>query len=101
MRTQWLDDGSLQVFAGPRWKDQLLHRVQRVDAKRGSSCRRRSTGFRTRRVNFTFRYVPDEHVVPFAALGADARADVAGYVAELARYSRFFAGVIDRTSGGA
>ena len=33
-RTQWLDDGSLQAFAGPRWKDQLFHRVQRVDKRK-------------------------------------------------------------------
>ena len=91
VRTQWLDDGSLQIFGGPRWKDQLLHRVQRVDRKRGLELPPPIDGFRTRRVNFTFRYVPDEHVVPYAALGAEARADVAGYVAELARYSEFFA----------
>jgi alkylated DNA repair protein (DNA oxidative demethylase) len=101
VRTQWLDDGSLQIFAGPRWKDQLLHRVLRVDAKRVLDLPPAIDGFRTRRVNFTFRYVPDAHVTPYAALAAEARADVAGYVAELARYSRFFAGAIDRTSGGA
>ena len=33
VRTEWLDDGSLQIFAGPRWKDDLLHRVQRVENK--------------------------------------------------------------------
>jgi hypothetical protein len=41
-------------------------------------------------VNFTLRYVPDEHVVPFARLGAQAREDVRRYVAELARHSAFF-----------
>ena len=48
-------------------------------------------GFRTRRVNFTFRYVPDEHVTPFAQLPAAARDDVRDYVAELAQHSPFFA----------
>ncbi|HMG20294.1 MAG TPA: alpha-ketoglutarate-dependent dioxygenase AlkB, partial [Kofleriaceae bacterium] len=33
VRTQWLEDRSLQIFGGPRWKDDLLHRVQRVDDK--------------------------------------------------------------------
>ena len=89
-RTQWLDDGSLQVFAGPRWKDQLLHRVQRVDRKRGLELPPEIPGFRTRRVNFTFRYVPDAHVVPFARLSPHARDDVRGYVEQLAAHAPFF-----------
>ena len=100
VRTQWLEDNSLQVFGGPMWKDDLLHRVQRVDDKRGLDLPPRIEGFRTRRVNFTFRYVPDEHVVPFAQLPAAARDDVRDYVAELARHSRFFADALarDRTA---
>jgi DNA oxidative demethylase len=88
--TQWLDDGSLQVFGGPRWKDQTLHRVQRVDKKLGVEMPPAIPGFRTRRINFTFRYVPDEHVVRFSDLGAEARADVAAYVSQLAESSAFF-----------
>jgi alkylated DNA repair dioxygenase AlkB len=99
-RTQWLDDGSLQIFGGPKWKDQLLHRVQRVESKRDLDLPPAIDGFRTRRVNFTFRYVPDAHVTPFAKLGAEARADVTGYVAELARYSAFFAGALAAAGGG-
>ena len=30
---QWLDDGSLQIFGGDRWKKRVFHRVQRVDTK--------------------------------------------------------------------
>ena len=48
-------------------------------------------GFRTRRVNFTLRYVPDEHVVPFARLSPAARSDVGEYVRTLAATSPFFA----------
>lgn len=91
VRTQWLDDGSLQVFGGPRWKDDLLHRVQRVDDKHALDLPPAIAGFRTRRVNFTFRYVPDEHVVPFASLSPRARDDVRDYVAALAGSSAFFA----------
>ncbi len=90
VRSQWLDDGSLQAFGGPWWKNALLHRVQRVDRKTGGEIPPRIEGFRTRRVNFTFRYVPDEHVVPFRLLGPEAQADVREYVAELARHARFF-----------
>ena len=91
VRTQWLEDGSLQIFGGPRWKDDLLHRVQRVDDKHDLDLPPKIGGFRTRRVNFTFRYVPDEHVTPFARLTAAAKDDVRDYVAELARSSAFFA----------
>lgn len=93
-RTQWLDDGSLQAFAGPRWKDRLFHRVQRVDHKRKLELPPAIDGFRTRRVNFTFRHVPDAHVVPFARLGARARDDVRPYVEELAKHSAFWRGAL-------
>jgi alkylated DNA repair dioxygenase AlkB len=91
VRTQWLEDNSLQIFGGPRWKDDLLHRVQRVDNKHDLDLPPKLGGFRTRRVNFTFRYVPDEHVTPYAQLPAGAREDVRDYVAELADHSAFFA----------
>jgi DNA oxidative demethylase len=87
---QWLDDGSLLIFGGETWKERTLHRVQRVDRRRGARFTFPVAGFATRRVNFTLRYVPDEHVIPFAQLGAQARDDVRRYVAELARHSAFF-----------
>jgi hypothetical protein len=87
VRTQWLEDNSLQIFGGPRWKDDLLHRVQRVDDKHDLDLPPAIEGFRTRRVNFTLRYVPDEHVVRFAKLSPAARADVRGYVETLAKSS--------------
>ncbi|TMQ17683.1 MAG: alpha-ketoglutarate-dependent dioxygenase AlkB [Deltaproteobacteria bacterium] len=99
VRTQWLDDGSLQVFGGPRWKDDLLHRVQRVDDKHSLDLPPAIAGFRTRRVNFTFRYVPDEHIVPFARLPPAARDDVRDYVATLARSSPFFAAALAAEAG--
>ncbi len=102
VRTQWLEDNSLQIFGGPVWKDDLLHRVQRVDDKQHLSLPPPIDGFRTRRVNFTFRYVPDEHVVPFARLSPAARDDVRDYVATLATHSRFFADALaseSRTAG--
>ena len=91
VRTQWLEDNSLQIFGGPHWKDDLLHRVQRVDDKSKLDLPPKIDGFRTRRVNFTFRYVPDEDIVPFARLPASARDDIRDYVAQLAQHSMFFA----------
>jgi hypothetical protein len=99
VRTQWLEDRSLQLFGGPRWKDDLLHRVQRVDDKHDLDLPPKIPGFRTRRVNFTFRYVPDEHVVPFAQLPAIARDDVRAYVATLAESSPFFATALSAERG--
>lgn len=86
---QWLDDGSLQIFGGERWKRQVFHRVQRVDRK-GVTFPLHTENFLTRRINFTFRYVPDEHIVPYAQLPAGAAADVRGYMEALAQHSDFF-----------
>lgn len=86
---QWLDDGSLQIFGGEKWKKQLFHRVQRVDRK-GSEFPLHTENFVTRRVNFTFRYVPDQHIVPYAKLPAAAAGDVRGYMEQLAAHSPFF-----------
>lgn len=88
---QWLDDGSLQIFGGTRWKKRLFHRVQRVDHKAKHLFKLNVQDFLTRRVNFTFRYVPEEHVVPIARLSQEARADVDGYLKQLALHSPFFA----------
>ncbi|MBA2541696.1 MAG: alpha-ketoglutarate-dependent dioxygenase AlkB [Deltaproteobacteria bacterium] len=97
VRTQWLEDNSLQIFGGPRWKDDLLHRVQRVDDKHALDLPPNIDGFRTRRVNFTLRYVPDEHVIPYAQLSPAARADVREYVAKLASSSGFFASQLTKS----
>ena len=91
---QWLDDGSLQIFGGEQWKNRTFHRVQRVDTKSGHTFDLHVPGFQARRVNFTFRYVPDEHVQPFRALSESARRDVEGYMKELAKDSAFFAAAL-------
>ncbi|MBX3034701.1 MAG: alpha-ketoglutarate-dependent dioxygenase AlkB, partial [Bdellovibrionaceae bacterium] len=86
---QWLEDGDLQIFGGYRFKKQLFHRVQRV--QKGSAVFRLPVeNFETRRINFTFRYVPDEHILPWTKLPAAAREDTRAYVDELARNSEFF-----------
>lgn len=88
---QWLEDGSLQLFGGDQWKNRTFHRVQRVDTKGGHRFDIKVSDFEVRRINFTFRYVPDEHLVRFKDLAPQARQDVEGYVAELAKHSAFFA----------
>ncbi|HET9933109.1 MAG TPA: hypothetical protein VFQ35_20540, partial [Polyangiaceae bacterium] len=97
--SQWLDDGSLQIFGGPLFKDRALHRVQRVDDRLGQTLPPAVEGFSTRRVNFTFRYVPEQHVIPFDRLGQRAQQDVRGYVRELATHSAFFREALARADG--
>lgn len=92
---QWLDDGSLQIFGGDQWKKRTFHRVQRVDTKGGHHFKVNVADFDTRRVNFTFRYVPDEHVLPFSKLSAEAKRDVEGMVRTLAAHSSFFADALE------
>jgi alkylated DNA repair dioxygenase AlkB len=90
---QWLAEGALQVFGGRQWKDVYFHRVQRVEAKLGDGGGLKipeKDGFVTRRVNFTFRFVPEQHVVPYARLPAEKAKDIQGYMAELGQYSEFF-----------
>ncbi len=96
---QWLGHRSLQIFGGDTWKRRTLHRVQRVERRGGIHLPPDLAEFRTRRVNFTFRFVPDEHVVPFALLADDARQEVRAYVETLARHSPFFAGELARSTG--
>ncbi|MBU8895108.1 alpha-ketoglutarate-dependent dioxygenase AlkB [Corallococcus sp. H22C18031201] len=93
---QWLDDGALQLFGGAQWKDQTFHRVQRVDTRAGHLLKPELPDFQTRRINLTFRYVPDEHVTPFARLSPEAREDVRPYMQTLAQHSAFFRAELDR-----
>jgi alkylated DNA repair protein (DNA oxidative demethylase) len=88
---QWLEDSSLQLFGGARWKDHLFHRVQRVERKGAHRFPLHLNDFETRRINLTLRYVPDQHVIPYANLSTNAASDVRGYMETLARHAPFFA----------
>lgn len=92
---QWLEDSSLQIFGGERFKKKLFHRVQRVERKLGATFDLNTTGFETRRLNFTFRFVPREHIQPLARFPAHLRQDVLPYVRELANHSTFFRGELE------
>lgn len=88
---QWLEDCSLQVFGGDKFKKHLFHRVQRVDTKtKFHFPLKEISNFETRRINFTFRYVPDDHIQPFSKLPDNAKEDVRCYMEKLAEHSEFF-----------
>lgn len=87
---QWLDDCSLQIFGGDKFKKQLFHRVQRVEDKGIVFDKLNTTNFETRRINFTFRYVPVEHVRPLSHLPANLQNDIKSYVTELSGKSAYW-----------
>lgn len=80
----WLEDNSLQVFGGDKWKKHLFHRVQRVEDKSRFEFLRGFPGYRTRRINLTFRYVPEEHILPLAKFPRVLVDDILPYVRQLA-----------------
>lgn len=89
---QWLEDSSLQIFGGEKFKKRLFHRVQRVDKKEGDLFEGFNTpDFETRRLNFTFRYVPREHIQPLKRFPRELQSDVRPYVEVLSGHSIFFA----------
>ena len=96
---QWLEDGSLQIFGGRKWKEELFHRVQRVDKKLGENLSVEIENFKVRRINFTFRYVPKKDWVKFHKLPKELKEDVTPYVEELAKYSTFFAALLRSEHG--
>ena len=87
---QWLEDSSLQIFGGDKFKKQLFHRVQRVEDKNFKFENLNTTHFETRRINFTFRYVPTEHIKPLSRLPENLKNDVSTYVNQLAINSSFW-----------
>lgn len=87
---QWLEDCSLQVFGGDKFKKHLFHRVQRVEDKRNEVFDVNTNDFQTRRINLTFRFVPPEHIVDFHKLPAPQKEDALEYVQALAQKSNFF-----------
>jgi hypothetical protein len=91
--SQWLEDSCLQIFGGDRFKKHLFHRVQRVE-KKGTEFDFKIPNFKTRRINFTFRYVPRDHFVDFSHLPVPLQEDVKPYVMELAEHSKFFQGCV-------
>ena len=96
---QWLDDSSLQIFGGERFKKKLFHRVQRVEKKfKHDEFDFHTPGFETRRLNFTFRYVPREHIQPLSRFPIELQGDVREYVQVLSRNSDYFATVLKTLS---
>lgn len=87
---QWIDDSSLQLFGGELYKDRAFHRVQRVENKLKTFFELNVENFETRRINFTFRYVPKEHIIDYKNLPKELQSDILPYMQELALHSEHF-----------
>jgi alkylated DNA repair protein (DNA oxidative demethylase) len=88
--SQWLEDSSLQIFGGDKWKNKTFHRVQRVEDKKKELIGPKIQGFQTRRINFTFRYVPQEHIYDYSKIPEKLQRDILPYIQELSLHSTFF-----------
>lgn len=88
--SQWLEDSSLQIFGGDKWKAKTFHRVQRVEDKKKELIGPKVESFQTRRINFTFRYVPEEHVYPLKDIPAPQQNDIRPYLETLSEHSQYF-----------
>lgn len=88
--SQWLEDSSLQIFGGDKWKSKFFHRVQRVENKKKELIGPKVEGFETRRINFTFRYVPEEHIYSFQDIPPKLQSDITPYISTLATHSNYF-----------
>jgi alkylated DNA repair protein (DNA oxidative demethylase) len=94
--SQWLEDSSLQIFAGDKWKTKTFHRVQRVEDKKNTLLGPNIENFRTRRINFTFRYVPEEHIYPLEKLALPQQSDILPYVMKLAENSSYWLNLLKK-----
>jgi alkylated DNA repair dioxygenase AlkB len=91
----WLQDRSVVIFSGPRFKDHLYHRVTRVLHGDSSAMPTVLEGFRLMRVSVSFRSVPKEHIKSLREFSALAQAQVRGYVEQLAESSPHFRAQLD------
>ncbi len=94
--SQWLEDSSLQIFSGDKWKNKTFHRVQRVEDRRKEKLGPEISGFQTRRINFTFRYVPDKDIKPFHQFPRELQEDIWPYVQTLGNHSKHFQAIVKK-----
>ncbi len=94
---QWLEDNSLQVFGGERFKSHLFHRVQRVERKDAQQLPpAQIENFETRRINLTFRFVPDQHIQVLKQFPQNLKNDIKPYVQKLAKNSNYWKKSLDQ-----
>lgn len=95
MQQQWLEDSSLQIFGGDKYKKQLFHRVQRVEKKHPFFEGLNTEHFRTRRINLTFRYVPKIHVQSINRFPVSLVKDILPYIRNLSEKNIYWRDQLD------
>ena len=95
VHSQWLQDGSLFLFWNKKFKDDLFHRVQRVEKKKGIFFEDHLHNYKTRRINLTFRYVPEESIIPYEQIPKEKKEDIKPYIEQLSINSNFFKGLLE------
>jgi hypothetical protein len=88
--SQALEDSGLQIFGGEKWKSQVFHRVQRVEKKKKVLIGPSIQNFKTRRINFTFRYVPEIHIKKWQDLPEKLKEDTQPYLTKLSESSPYW-----------
>jgi len=86
----WTRHRSVTVFSGPELKDRLYHLITEVRHGLEPAIGCRLDDFEARRVSVSFRHVPQELISDLDGLSPRARAQVQGYVEELAQHSAHF-----------
>ncbi|RLB52936.1 MAG: hypothetical protein DRJ42_13430 [Deltaproteobacteria bacterium] len=86
----WGRHRSVTIFSGPEYKDRLYHRVTKVRTGKIPTIDTRLSNFDVRRVSVSFRHIPEDLISEFDGLSEGSRAQVRGYVEELAEHSPHF-----------
>jgi alkylated DNA repair protein (DNA oxidative demethylase) len=87
---QWLRHRSVVVLSGPVYKDQLYHRITRVRYGQDPVLSSRLEDFEVRRINVSFRHVPERYIQDLSELSDEARAIAQPYVEQLAEHSAHY-----------
>lgn len=86
----WTRHRSVTILSGADFKDRLYHRVSKVRTGNSPAMVSPVPGFELRRVSVSFRHVPHELIVDFAALPPERRDQVRAYVEALALHSSHY-----------
>ena len=92
LHSQWVRNRSVVVISGPRYKDELYHRVTQVRHGQNPALTAQIEHFAIRRVSISFRHVPESAILDAGDLSPDNQAIVRPYLEELAPFSHHFDG---------
>lgn len=95
LHSQWVRNRSVVVISGPRYKDELYHRVTQVRHGQDPALDAQIDHFSIRRISVSFRHVPNDAILDATDLTASNQAIVRPYLEELAPFSPHFRAQLD------